>query len=243
MDFVITYIHHNCFVLTAGARTFLFDYPASQHLSDHAVELVRAAVKDADLYVFASHSHEDHFTPAILRLADTARRTRFVLSYDIVELFAEFDPEHLDNVIVVEPEERYRLDGMDIEAFESTDLGVGFLITLEGARIYFGGDVAEWVWENQEAPAKAFSRRHFGEILDKLKARQPIHVAFSNADHRLANWAGGTRFVHEIQPTLFVPMHTFGNVEWLPRFATDLGPTATQLFLYAKTGERVALSV
>ena len=64
-----------------------------------------------------------------------------------------FDPAVLPQCQVLEPDQCCALDDMRIETLESTDLGVGYLITWQGRRIWFGGDVAHWDWPVLDAAA------------------------------------------------------------------------------------------
>lgn len=243
MKVEILYVHHNCFVLTLPDRTLLFDYPSAAHRPEGVETLVHEAIQGKPLYIFISHSHPDHFCPNTQELGKLAESTKYILSFDIPEMYPEFDPEEgMENALIVEPEERYALHDMEIVPYESTDLGVGFLIRLQGKSLYFGGDVAEWAWPKQNKQALAFSVNHFQETLRSL-AKEGVDLAFSNADQRLANWAGGEKFLREVQPRFFVPMHAFGDTGSLATFVGGLGPGDSHVLLYTRSGETMSVEL
>lgn len=248
----ITYIYHDCFVVEHQGLTLLFDYPGPEHRTEQATALVRQLVTNADLLVVASHSHPDHFTTEILAFEELAQRVRYVVSFDIADLYEEFAPQGEREVVVLDPDESepVRLDTvageLAVSCFESSDLGVGALINMPKAALWFGGDVACWDWENQDEHARDFSRKHFREVLDAL-AGEKLDIAFSNTDKRLQSWAGGLEFVRVVQPRIFVPMHVFGNTEWVWEFAAELTAgeetPPSKLFLYAATGDAMEVAV
>lgn len=236
----ITYIHHNCFVLAADTRTFLFDCPGDGHLPRGSRGYIRDAIAGTDLMVFVSHGHDDHLNRDLSGITASAASVSFVLSDDIEEMHPEVVPNN-GPVRFVEPDETYAFAGLHIETLMSNDLGVAFLVSDGPFRFYYGGDLAEWIWETASPKEAEFTASYYRESLNRVRQFGP-HVAFSNVDGRLANLAGGVEACQIIKPKVFVPMHTFGNVEWLDDFAGRLGPTETELFLYREIGQTAEFS-
>ena len=131
---------------------------------------------------------------------------------------------------------------MEIHSFLSNDEGVAFLITVEGLKIYFGGDLANWDWDELTTEEHRFLVDYFAEVLTKLK-QWPIDIAFSNTDPRLPNWSGADQFIKTIKPKLFVPMHTFGNTESIAAFLNQNPQPVKTFFHYQKTGDCLALEL
>lgn len=244
----LTYIHHNCFVMRVAGLTFLFDYPACDHLTPDKARLVPPLVRDSDLVVAVSHSHSDHFSLDVLNVARKAASSRFVLSYDILEMYELFEAR--TDIAVVEPADAGDApmdlgrtpDGqpLSVLGLESTDLGVGFLFDLGGKTIFYGGDMACWCWENADCASRAFSQDHYDSQLTLLRdflGDRPLDLAFHNADPRLANWTGAAQFLETIRPRHFVPMHFFGETGELTRFLESAGETEAEVFRYAKPGD------
>lgn len=230
----ITYIHHNCFFMEIEGVGFVFDVPTDEHLDKETLALLQGKVEAKDIYVFISHSHDDHFREDLPDLFTNAHSIHWIFSYDVGEMYPRF--ENLADAVFVEPEEHYEEFGLNIEGFESTDLGVGFLFEFRGKRIWFGGDVAEWAWDNQDEKSYEFAVDHYKKTLETLQERPPA-LAFVNTDKRLTNWAGAMKFLHHIQPAVFVPMHTFGYPEWVNEFIAQAGETGSRIFNYDQAGD------
>ena len=239
MSAIITYVHHNCFFLELQGKTLLFDYPSEKYRTPEARALVERKVEGADLWVVISHSHPDHFSQEIVSFAGMASRCRYIVSYDVPDMYPEFEYDAGLDVTVLDPDEPAEVLGVRIEAFESTDLGVGYLFSFPGCGVYFGGDVAAWTWDKLTPRARAASQAHFDATLRTLRERD-IRIAFSNVDKRLSNWAGGLEFARTVAPPVFVPMHVFGKTEWLNEFADFVhqGESAPEtMFLYERCGD------
>lgn len=236
----ITYVFHNCFILKIGGRTLVFDFPSQEHRNREAADVVRQALDDADAYIFFSHSHADHCSPEIIGLAAKAASVRYVLSYDVPDMVPELD---IEGAVVVEPEgEEYQAGDLAVTALESTDLGVAFLIRAPEGLVYFGGDLAEWTWDNLADTAREREAAYFEECLDELKAFGP-DIAFANLDLRLPNLGGGPKLLAEVAPKVFVPMHGFGMTDKLADAARSLDAPGTTVFIYENTGDAIEAAI
>lgn len=229
----IIYIHHDCFVLRLGSRTLLFDYPAAKFLPEAAARAAAPLFDGADLTVFVSHSHDDHFDPDIVAVTDRAARRRFVVSDDVADLHADRLP---GDALVMEPDAVHELDGLTVEAIESNDMGLAYRLEGDGMSIYFGGDMALWDWPGQSPAAQRAVGMSWRRMLARLSAR-PLTIAFSNMDPRLPSLAGAPDFVAALAPAVFVPMHLGGHVEYIERFRDRLSRPGTAVFAYAAPGD------
>lgn len=72
----------------------------------------------------------------------------------------------------MEPEDEIDIDGIDVKSFESNDLGNSYLISFNGIKIYFGGDLAEWIWPDMREKEREFVINYFKEILNELKGEK-----------------------------------------------------------------------
>jgi glyoxylase-like metal-dependent hydrolase (beta-lactamase superfamily II) len=239
MHFGITYVYHSCFIVDLGRKFLLFDYPADAHLPDGAAELVRRKIAGSELYVFISHGHDDHCNHDMDRVTAPAERCRFIVSDDVPDLFPEAVPP---GASIVEPDETYAIHGMTIQTRMANDLGVAFIIDIDGLVIYFGGDLAEWIWPDMAPKAVQFTENYFQQMLDTLKQRR-LHLAFANVDQRLENLGGGIKLLQEVQPDVFVPMHSFGDTAWYGKLGFDELRGASRVFLYRNTGDTMSFRV
>lgn len=229
----IVYIHHDCFALRAAGRTLLFDYPAPAYLPPQAAQAAAPLFRGANLTVFASHSHDDHFDPDILTATREAAARRFVVSDDVADRYADRLPP---DALVLEPDASVTVGGMTVEAMESNDLGLCFRLELAGLSVYFGGDMALWDWPGQSPAAHRAVGMSWRRLLGRLAAR-PLDIAFSNMDPRLPSLAGAPDFVQTLAPAVFVPMHLGGHTQYLARFGERLRHPGTALFAYAAAGD------
>lgn len=252
MRCTVTYVHHNCFCLAMGGRVLVFDYPDAAHRSPDAEGIVRDAVRGRQACVFFSHSHADHCSPDVAAPLAAAASVRHVLSYDVPEMVEAFSPQVLPGAAVVEPgdDPRGGVPGPTVEVdaavtasgLESNDLGVAFLIDVEGLRVYFGGDLAEWLWPGMDEASAAFTREFFARSLDAVRAFAP-HVAFMDCDRRLPQWGGFEAFARAVRPRWLVPMHDFGEPEVVRDYASRLEVEGVRIVTYGRPGERMELEL
>ncbi len=70
----VTFILHSGYFVELESCCLLFDYWKGD-----------IPQSDKPLYVFASHHHEDHFSPEVFKEARPGRQVHFILSNDIFE--------------------------------------------------------------------------------------------------------------------------------------------------------------
>ncbi len=225
----ITYISHSCFVLENDV-VLLFDYPSGAMLTSGAQKIVEDAVLDSKLYVFISHSHGDHYNPDVTKMAEEAQSVEYIVSDDV--------PLSIGHSLG--PDEKLSLDVMDITTYESNDAGLAFLIELGGKRIYYGGDLAKWDWDDFDVDTRRYMVKVFEDMTARL-SKLNIDVAFSNMDKRLESWAGPLDFLEVVKPKFFVPMHTFGHPEWIDDLVEKTEYPTERIFRYKKPGDPVEL--
>ena len=139
----ITHIYHSAFLVTMEESVLLFDW------YKRSLPEIPA---DKKLYVFCSHSHEDHYSPQIWDLQKRHTDVTYILDEGIADAAAH--PEA--DIVLVRPRQTYRIpaDGegtasLKIITLESTDMGVAFYIETEGKRLYHAGDLNVWFWNDE----------------------------------------------------------------------------------------------
>jgi len=232
----ITYLTHNCFTIEKEDKVFLFDYPSDRYIKDNVKNTISRIAKNSNLFVFISHSHPDHYNPDIFELKEIAEKTYFVLSDDAPLTYG--DKSEL--IKIVEPDEQYGIDGLSVKTYKSNDQGVAFLIELSNIKIYYGGDLAKWNWPEWSEDKRKSKVKIFEDALKRLK-KLHIDIAFSNMDERLESWAGPVEFIKKVRPEYFIPMHTFGNEEWIDDLLKENLPDDVDIFKYEKTGDTLDL--
>ena len=146
----VTYVWHSCFVVELDKSILVFDY-----FPKEAVETVhfegRMPELDANkhIYVFASHSHKDHFSLEVLRWREKYSQISYIFSKDIrlgraYLLRNGLDPEIKKQIHFVSVIEKYEIGDLVVETLRSTDAGVAYLVQAEGLSIYHAGDLHWW---------------------------------------------------------------------------------------------------
>ncbi len=230
----LVYIHHDCFILETDGKTLLFDYPAPNYLPAAAAQAAAAHIAGADLTVFASHSHDDHFDPNIMEATAAATARRFVVSDDVADLYGDVLPA---DATALEPDMLREIGGMTVEGMESNDLGVAFRIDVAGLTVYFGGDLALWDWPGNSPAANRAVGMSWRRALTRL-AKRPVDVALTNLDPRLAgSLSGAPELLDRVKPRYFAPMHLGGHVAYINQYAERLTHAGSVLFRYARPGD------
>lgn len=223
----VTYIHHSSFSVELQQTVLLFDYYKGE---------LPEFPKEKPLIVFASHFHQDHYSPVIFELAERRDNIYYVLSKDIKKRSV---PE---NVRFVKAGERFSLSlgspapfyqdpaepvsqvpsvpaiseksalTMEIETFLSTDEGVAFWITCEGKQIYHAGDLNNWWWEGEDKAWNHNMAANYRREIDKMAGRH-ADAAFVPLDPRLEQWfyLGMDEFMKKVNADNVFPMHFWND--------------------------------
>lgn len=70
----IIFIHHSCFLVELDDKVLIFDYFDGDKVEGmHFTGKLPSYEPDTKIYMFASHSHKDHYDMDILRLTDNIR--------------------------------------------------------------------------------------------------------------------------------------------------------------------------
>lgn len=218
----ITYHRHSGFSVRTDQRLLIFDYLG---------EGLNAPGEKEHAVSFVSHSHQDHFHPAVVQWMREGR-ARLVTGDDVDAGGTRMSPG-----------DRIELDGAMIEAFGSTDQGVSFLVSADGMSIFHAGDLNLWHWKHEAD--EAFVREAteaFEAVLDTLKGRK-IDIAFFPVDPRMGEGheEGAMRFIEVMRPAHFVPMHFWDHPEAVAAMKEKKLPTGVELCVMTAPGEEMII--
>ena len=203
----VTFLAHSGFLVELPSAVLLFDWWKG----------VLPPLPRKPLLVFASHGHEDHFTPAIFDLDDGTRPVRFLLGHDI-PLTEEQRVQ--ENIHSLSPNEQTKiLPGITVETLASTDEGVAFLVTADSRTVFHAGDLNWWHWEGEPDPWNPDMARMFKAYTEPLRGRS-IDLAMLPLDSRLGE-AGiwGPRYILELAEVRhFLPMHQWKDHSFTEQF-------------------------
>lgn len=204
MGTTVQYLHHSSMLVYREGAAFLFDYDGSTPLP------VEALSKADRLYVFASHHHGDHFSPAIWPLAEEFAKVCYILSDDIAK--ADVPADKMDLVHWVAPYETHEFEGFQVSTLRSNDAGVAFDITFPDYRIYYAGDLNWWHWEGEPDSWNADMETLYKAEIARI-AGGHFDIAFVPMDPRLgeAYFLGALHFLEQTYTKVLFPMHMWGD--------------------------------
>lgn len=216
----IWYLYNSGFAVKTAKHFLIFDYDL-----DTAEGEIRSLdcgvinpdeIKNLDVTVFVSHSHYDHFNPVIFQWRQEIKSIRYVLSYDIKKIDKSAD------ITIVQPLQKYMINDMEVRVLDSTDIGVAFLIKVDGLRIYHAGDLNWWHWNEEPDADNLQMALNYKKQINSLK-NEHIDIAFVPLDPRLEdNYALGLDyFMEAVGAELAIPIHFGNNYSVFKKFEQD----------------------
>lgn len=207
-----TFLHHSGVLVETEQHQIFIDVHFDSVMTKAAlVALINA---DKQTFFFVTHGHRDHFEPEIFEnLNDQGvQKPTYVISEDVKDRLSETE----QSVLWVEPNQTYTLaseqnDEITIKTFKSTDLGVAFLINVDGVSVFHSGDLNWWHWKNATLEMQEQEEKDYKSIMD-LVIKESIDLAFVPIDVRLENSAclAMTYFAKRSNAKVIVPIH-FGQ--------------------------------
>jgi hypothetical protein len=224
----ITFLDHSGFLVELPSATLLFDWWKG------ALPALRT---DVPLVVFASHWHEDHFSPAIFSLNADA----YVLGDMDQRWLARkgASPEVLEKCRSMSGHETAELlGGVTVETLPSTDEGVAFLVTCGGKIVFHAGDLNWWHWEGEPDHWNPDMERNFKAYSAPLKGRD-IDLAFLLLDPRQETdgFRGIPYFMELANIQQVIPMHQWGNFAFTHAFLAQYPQYTGNLLPVVQTGQ------
>ncbi len=225
----VIFIHHSCFLVEVDDRVLIFDYFGNDQVKDwHFTGKIPSYAPDTRIYMFASHSHHDHFDIDILRWEKQYPNIRYILSKDI-RISPNFlkkhgiDPKVRDKVMFVSADSKYALDGISIETFRSTDAGVAYYVEADGVSIFHAGDLNDWKWEGAGDLINGRMKRDYRHQIRKLSGRE-LNFAFVPADPRLGSnqFLGLDYLLRNTDAEYVFPMHMWQDYSAIAEYKNKI---------------------
>ncbi|KAJ51989.1 L-ascorbate metabolism protein UlaG (beta-lactamase superfamily) [Clostridium tetanomorphum] len=203
----IHYLYHDGFAVETTNHFLIFDYyyntPMGEEMNlQNGVVGLDDIKNKKNIFVFSSHGHHDHFNPVILDWEKYNSEIKYILSSDITL------PEYKNNYYTIWENKDLQLDDIYIKTFHSTDIGVAFLVKVDGLTIFHAGDLNWWNWKEDPIEERVKMELDFKKEITKLEGEN-INIAFFPVDPRLEEFSylGGKYFIEKIHPEMFIPMH------------------------------------
>ncbi len=111
------------------------------------------------------------------------------------------------------------MDGAHVEAFESTDEGVAFLVTIDGQVIYHAGDLHWWDWPGEPDEENEMMGIRYRNEIRRLEGRK-IDAAFVVLDPRQeeSGGLGMEYFAGHVEARYIFPMHFWEDYKYISNF-------------------------
>lgn len=232
----VTYYHHSGFSVAMVDILLVFDYWTGEHgeLPEDKRITVDFLNQFRQVYVFISHEHPDHLDPVVFTWRSEAPVT-YIVSADMPVGTRGKRMAPGDN-LTLSPE-------VSVKAFDSTDLGVSFLVDIQGVHVFHAGDLNFWHWR-EESTVKEIEEADdaFRQAVEPI-AREKIDLAFFPVDARqgLMYDAGANYFIMCVKPRLLIPMHFWGRAEIAMEFARRSRCRQTEVMALTRYGEQISL--
>lgn len=227
----ITYIYHSCFLVETAECYYLFDYYKGE---------LPALDTDKPVLVFVSHSHQDHYNPAVLSMlrAMGMKKIGAILPNDIKpKIYPEGwsllpdSPcakislkDNTNNYILkVYHSKEYTLPcRTQIRTLLSTDSGVAFLLTCPEGIFYHAGDLNDWITEDTPEEERRQMTGSFRAALRPLKDLSIDHACLPLDPHLGSHYADGfLYFLKNLNVKKVYPMHFWDKPEIAARFLEE----------------------
>ena len=189
-NLLITHYYHSGFSVTDGRTLLVFDYWRGEkgELAPDKQLTLKTIQRYDSVFVFISHEHVDHMDPVVFSW-NAAGNVSYIVSSDM--------PVGTRGKRMAPGDSLALSDNVSVTAFDSTDLGVSFLVDFGGVRLFHAGDLNFWHWreestmqEIEEADAE------FRKAVAPL-SREKIDIAFFPVDPRQGTMfeAGANYFI------------------------------------------------
>jgi len=232
----ITYLGHSGFIAETKEQILIFDSIAAigAAQTDSSDGISRGVLPELDphkeISIFVSHSHGDHYSREIWKLAVMYPEAEYFLGNDIdprgvrraVRDMGGEPAAVMERVRFTEPDKKYSLPGvLEAETLLSTDAGVAFYVTLnDGTTVFHAGDLLLWLWDENTPQENEFFTSTFYRELKRVSGRK-TDAAFLPFDPRLGEKAGlsSDEYLKAMDIRFALPMHFWKRYDLVRQYA------------------------
>ena len=240
----LDYIYHSGFAIEADGVTVIIDYYKDSSETDYNKGIVHDYLlgRPGELYVLSSHFHPDHFNREVLLWKAERPDIHYIFSKDILK----HRRATREDATYINKGDVYEDPNIRIEAFGSTDVGISFLIDLQGIRLFHAGDLNNWHWEDESTPAEIREAANFYHQELETLARETDYVdlALFPVDPRLGKdyTRGAREFVDRIHTLQVAPMHFWEKYEKANAFREYVEKRGGRFLAIGKPGEEKTIN-
>ena len=233
---LITHYYHSGFSVASQKTLAVFDYWRGEHgeLTEDRQLTVEQLKQYENVFVFISHEHIDHLDPVVFSWSE-AGNVSYIVSSDM--------PVGTRGKRMA-PGDTVRLsDEVTVTAFDSTDLGVSFLVDFLGLRFFHAGDLNFWHWHEESTMQEIEEADEEFRKAVKPISREKIDVAFFPVDPRQGTMfeAGANYFILAVKPRILIPMHYFHRADTATEYARTASCRTTEVMALPVYGDTIRL--
>ncbi len=237
-NLLITHYYHSGFSVASERTLAVFDYWRGEHgeLTPDRQLTPDILKQYENVFVFISHEHIDHLDPIVFSWSE-AGNVSYIVSSDM--------PVGTRGKRMAPGDTLVLSDELKVTAYDSTDLGVSFLVEFCGIRLFHAGDLNFWHWreestmqEIEEADAE------FRKAVQPLSSEE-IDVAFFPVDPRQGTMfeAGANYFILTVKPRILIPMHYFHRVDTAMDYARTASCRTTEVIALPGYGDSIQIEM
>lgn len=240
----IRYLYHSGFAIECDTCTLVIDYYRDtcegKRCAENGVVAGDLLARPGRFYVLSSHGHGDHFNPVVMSWQTQRSDIVYLLSSDIrdANLCAP-----ADNVHFLSPGDTYEDQCLHVQAFGSTDLGISFVLELEGKTLLHAGDLNNWHWTGQwsEQEEQQAETDYLRELQTLQSAVKYLDAAMFPIDPRLGEdcGRGAEQLWRAISVGRLLPMHFAEHYDAPAHFAKTHPDIPTTV--WTRRGESIPL--
>lgn len=211
------YLYHSGFAVKTEGHFLIFDcyydVPVGGKLDDGVIDPGEIASFGLQTVIFASHRHGDHYKRRIFEWRETLPGVTYLLSDDI---------RTKNQSLFIGPNQERSVGELTVRTLESTDLGVAFLVKVDGHTLYHAGDLNWWDWQGESDDFRQDMGQRYRAQIDLLQG-ESIDLAFLPVDPRLEDsyLKGLEYFMEKVGAKTAVPMHFGQDLDVCERMMAD----------------------
>lgn len=229
---IITHYYHSGFSIENEHTMLIFDYWRGEHEElPPERQITTEKLKQFDhVFVFISHEHVDHLDPIVFTWNHTGNIS-YIVSSDM--------PVGTRGKRMAPGDTLKLSEDITVTAFDSTDLGISFLVDFCGIRLFHAGDLNYWHWREESTMAEIEEAdSEFRKAVQPL-TREKIDIAFFPVDPRQGVMfeAGANYFILSVKPRILIPMHYFHRTDTALEYARTASCRTTEVITMPGYGD------
>ena len=231
-SYLVTHYYHSGFSVACDDSILIFDYwlGENQELAPRYRLSKKNLERYSHIYVFISHDHPDHLDPVVFTWKDLPG-IQYIVSSDM--------PVGTRGRRMAPGNTVCFSDDVEVTAFDSTDLGVSFLVKFKGLHVFHAGDLNFWHWRDESTMKEIEEAdNEFRKAIVPI-CEHPVDLAFFPLDPRQGTMfeAGANYFILSVKPRIMIPMHYFHRAEVAMEYARTASCRTTEVIALPGYGD------